>query len=135
LTVVLDADILIGALDASDAHHTRAREYFHNWNAGDVPRLISLVSLTEVLIAPALGATRLNAAREAIATLRVAVHAPTEAIAVDAARLRGKFPISLPDAYALATARQVSGTLVSFDPKVIRAAAEAGIPGLRPSGA
>lgn len=129
MTVVLDADILIGALDASDAHHTRAREYFQNWNAGAVTRLVSLVNLTEVLIAPALGATRLNAAREAISALGVATHPTTEAIAVDAARLRGRFPISLPDAYALATARQVGGTLVSFDRRIMRAAAELGLGG------
>jgi predicted nucleic acid-binding protein len=91
--------------------------------------------LTEVLIAPALVATRVNAAREAIAALGVALHAPTAATSVDAARLRGKFPISLPNAYALATARQIGGALVSFDGKVSRAAAEAGIPGLRPSDA
>jgi predicted nucleic acid-binding protein len=74
-------------------------------------------------------------AAEAIAALGVALHPPTEATSVDAARLRGKFPISLPDAYALATARQVGGTLVSFDRRVSRAAAEAGISGLRPSDA
>lgn len=49
---------------------------------------------------------------------------------MDAARLRGAHPISLPDASALATARHVGGQLVSFDHKVVRAAAEAGIAGI-----
>ena len=43
-------------------------------------------------------------ATNGIATLRVAVHTPGEAIAVEAARLRQVYPISLPGAYCLATA-------------------------------
>ena len=80
-----------------------------------------------MLIAPAARAAALNAAREAIAALGVSTHTPNEAIAVDAARLRGEHPISLADAYALATARHLGGQLVSFDRKVARAAAAAGI--------
>jgi predicted nucleic acid-binding protein len=129
LIVVLDADVLIGALDASDAHHKLARAQFEAWQADATQRLVSLVNLTEVLIAPAARPRQLNAAREAIAALGVSTHTPNEAIAVDAARLRGEHPISLPDAYALATARHVGGQLVSFDRKVARAAAQAGIPG------
>jgi predicted nucleic acid-binding protein len=129
LIVVLDADVLIGALDASDAHHGRARDCFETWRADRTHRVVSLVTLTEVLVAPATQFTRLNAAREAIAALGVATHAPNEAIAVDAARLRGKHPISLPDAYTLATARHLDGSVMSFDRNLIRAAADAGIAG------
>jgi toxin FitB len=129
LIVVLDADVLIGALDTSDAHHTRAREHLEAWRDSDTQCLVSLVNLTEVLIAPAARPAVLNAAREAIAALGISTHAPNEAIAVDAARLRCAHPISLPDAFALATARHVRGQLVSFDRKVVRAAVEAGILG------
>ncbi len=118
---MLDADVVIGALDASDAHHVRAREHFSSWHAEGTKRLLSLVTLTEVLVAPAADAARLGAAREAIAALGITTHTPNEAIAVDAARLRGKHPISLPDAYALATARHLGGRLVSFDRNVLRA--------------
>jgi predicted nucleic acid-binding protein len=127
LIVVLDADVVIGALDASDAHHARTREYFDSWRSEGTQRLLSLVTLTEVLVAPAAQRERLAAAREAIAALEIVTHAPSEAIAVDAARLRGRHPISLPDAYALATARQVGGRLVSFDRTMMRAATEAGL--------
>jgi len=129
LIVVLDADLVIGALDAADAHHAQAREHFETWRADGTQRLISLVTLTEVLVAPAAISGRLLAAREAIAALEIATHTPNEAIAVEAARLRWKHPISLPDAYALATARQVGGRVVSFDRKVLRAAADAGLGG------
>jgi len=122
LKVVLDADVLIGALDGSDLHHASARALFMRWQEQDVPRLISVVNLSEVLVAPAADGRRLRAAREAIAALGVAVHQAGEAIGVEAARLRGRHPISLPDAYCLATAKHAGGSVASFDRKVIRAA-------------
>jgi predicted nucleic acid-binding protein len=75
-----------------------------------------------VLVAPAADRERLRAAREAIAALGVAVHQPGEAIGVEATRLRSSHPISLPDAYCLATTRHSRGSLASFDEKVLRAA-------------
>jgi predicted nucleic acid-binding protein len=123
LRLVLDADVLIAALDSNDAQHTRARELFTGWHQQQLTRQISAVNLTEVLVAPAQQSDRLVVVREAIAALEVGVHQPTEAIAVDAARLRGIHPISLPDAYCLATARHIGAKLISFDAKLLRAAA------------
>ena len=118
----LDADVLIGALDGSDQHHTDARALLSAWQAhGDV-RLISVINLSEVLVAPAADNHRLRVARAAIAALGVTVHQPTETIAVEAARLRGRHPISLPDGYLLATARHTGSAVASFDRKVTRAA-------------
>lgn len=122
MRVVLDADVVIGALDGSDRHHAQARALFTGWQEHDQPRLISVVNLSEVLVAPAADRQRLRAAREAIAALGVAIHQPGEAIGVEAARLRCSHPISLPDAYCLATARHTGGSLASFDEKILRAA-------------
>jgi predicted nucleic acid-binding protein len=122
LKLVLDADVVIGALDGSDPHHAQARVLFTRWREEDRSRLISVVNLSEVLVAPAAKGERLRAAREAIAALGVAIHQPNEAIGVEAARLRGRHPISLPDAYCLATARHLGGSVASFDRKVNRAA-------------
>jgi predicted nucleic acid-binding protein len=122
LNLVLDADVLIGALDSSDPHHAQARMLFTRWRDEQLSRLISVVNLTEVLIAPTADSRRLRAAREAIAALGVAIHQPNEAIGVEAARLRGRHPISLPDAYCLATAKHAGGSVASFDRKVVRAA-------------
>jgi predicted nucleic acid-binding protein len=122
LKLVLDADVVIGALDGSDPHHAQARMLFTRWQEEDRSRLISVVNLSEVLVAPAAKRERLRAAREAIAALGVAIHQPNEAIGVEAARLRGRHPISLPDAYCLATARHVGGSVASFDRKMNRAA-------------
>ena len=122
MKLVLDADVLIGALDGSDAHHSRACALFTAWHTQGTTPLISIVNLSEVLIAPAADKQRLRRAREAIAALGVAIHRPSEAIGIDAARLRCVHPISLPDAYCLATARQVGASVASFDQKIIRAA-------------
>ncbi len=127
MTVVLDADVVIGALDGRDDHHADARDLFVAWHAEGRPRLLSVVNLTEVLIAPSADAARLHTAREAIAALGIRVHAPTEAIAVEAARARREHPISLPDAYALATARQVAGSLATFDRRLRKIAREHGL--------
>jgi predicted nucleic acid-binding protein len=122
LKLVIDADVLIGALDGSDPHHAQARMLFTRWQDEELTRLMSVVNLSEVLVAPAANSERLRAAREAIGALGVAVHQPNEAIGVDAARLRSRHPISLPDAYCVATARHTGASVVSFDQKVIRAA-------------
>lgn len=123
MTIVLDADLLIGALDGSDLHHARARSLLTDWHGRQVTRLISVVNLSEVLVAQAFDHRRLRSAREAISALGVSVHSPSEGVGVDAARLRGRHSISLPDAYCLATARHVTGDVASFDRKVIRVAA------------
>jgi predicted nucleic acid-binding protein len=128
LRYILDADILIGALDSSDTHHQQSRQLFAAWRDQNDDLLVSVVNLSEVLIAPAAEHERLRAAREAIATLGVTVHSPTEAVAVDASRLRSRHPISLPDGYLLASAKHTRAAAVSFDRKVLRAAEAEGIP-------
>lgn len=128
MTYALDADVLIGALDGADPHHPRARATFEAWYAQDARTLMSVVNLSEVLVAPAAERDRLRAAREAIAALGIIAHSPTEAIAVEASRLRGRHPISLADAYLLATARHTRSSAASFDGKVVRAATAEGIP-------
>ena len=128
----LDADVLIGALDHRDAHHARAREMFTAWHEQGDSTLISVINLSEVLVAPAADPTHLRAARAAIAALSVAIQPATERIGIDAARLRGRHPISLPDAYLLATAKQTASSAVSFDAKIVRAATAEGIPVVNP---
>jgi predicted nucleic acid-binding protein len=125
--VVLDADVLIGALDGSDSHHASARALFAQWQQRDIVRLVSVVNLTEVLVAPAAETKRLRLARRAVAALGAAVHQPPEAVGVEAARLRAAHPISIPDAYCLATARLAGAPVASFDARVAAAAESEGI--------
>jgi predicted nucleic acid-binding protein len=125
--LLVDADVLIGALDRNDPHHGRARALFTRWRDDQDACAVGVVNLTEVLIAPSAEASRLAAARAAIAALGVAVHQPNEAIGVEAARLRQRHPISLPDAYCLATAKHTGSALASFDQKILRAANHEGV--------
>jgi predicted nucleic acid-binding protein len=125
--LLLDADVLIGALDEHDAHHADARALFTRWHDDQDTVAISAVNLTEVLIAPSADAAQLTAARRAIRALGVTMHQPTEAIAVDAARLRQRHAVSLPDSYCLATAKHTGSTIASFDQKILKAAQREGI--------
>lgn len=125
---MLDADVLIGALDRGDAHHTRARQLFKAWNERGDSILITVINLSEVLVAPGADPERLRSAREAIAALGVRIQSATERIGVEAARLRARYPISLPDAYLLTAAKQTGSTVASFDGEIGRAATAEGIP-------
>jgi predicted nucleic acid-binding protein len=133
VNIVLDADVLIGALDASDPRHATARRLFSAWRDRGDSVSVSVVNLTEVLVAPAADRQRLHRARAAIAALGVEIHHPGEAVGVAAARLRQAYPISLADAYCLATARHAGASLASFDAKVARAARAERIAVLRPA--
>lgn len=122
MKVVLDADVVIGALDGSDSHHAGARALVTASHTRGDALSISVVNLSEVLAAPAADVQRLRRARAAIAALGIEIQQPGEAVGVDAARLRHRYPISLADAYCLATARHARAALASFDEKVLRAA-------------
>ena len=119
---VLDADVVIGALDRHDAHHEQSRQLLTALHRQQDTLVISLPNLSEVLVAPAAEDARLRVARAAIAALGIGALQPNEAVAVDAARIRCRHPVSLPDAYLLATARHLDATIASFDAKVLRAA-------------
>ncbi|MGI8412033.1 MAG: type II toxin-antitoxin system VapC family toxin [Solirubrobacteraceae bacterium] len=124
---LLDADVLIGALDSNDAHHVGARRLLTAWRRRQDAVAISVVNLSEVLIAPSADTARLATAREAIAALGVEAHLPNEAIGIEAARLRQRYPVSLPDAYCLATAKHTRSTLASFDHTILKAAKDEGL--------
>jgi predicted nucleic acid-binding protein len=125
---VIDADVLIGALDSGDAHHAQSRRWLTDWRTCQDAIAISAINLTEVLIAPAADPGTLATAREAIAALGIEVHLPSEAIAIESARLRRRYPISLPDAYCLATAKHTKATLASYDQKILKAATSEALP-------
>jgi predicted nucleic acid-binding protein len=62
LNVVLDADVLIGALDGDDLHHGQARALFRRWRRAQSATLISVVNLSEALVAQAADRLRLRTA-------------------------------------------------------------------------
>ena len=123
---VLDTDVVIAALDRSDAHHRAAAKAVRAMIEDGVPMLLSVINYAEVLVRPAEDEATLRAATAAIEALGVEVTPPTAAIARDAARLRG-LGISLADGFALATARTQGATIASFDRRVRRALKAAGV--------
>jgi predicted nucleic acid-binding protein len=66
LKPLLDADVLIGALDGNDPHHGRARQLFTDWREQQATPLISFVNLAEVLIAPAGDSAKCGASNDAV---------------------------------------------------------------------
>jgi predicted nucleic acid-binding protein len=123
---VLDADVVIAALDRADSHHRSAVRGLKAMLADGTRLLLSLVNYAEALVRPAEDAGTLRAASDAIATLRIELTAPTEQISREAARLRSATGISLPDGFALATALARDSTLATFDRDVRKAARSAG---------
>jgi predicted nucleic acid-binding protein len=127
-SVVVDADVMVGALEATDSHHAAAAEWFRAWQPAGTRRVASVLNLTETLVRPAEDPRSLSQARAALSRLGVSPHTPTITVAVDAARLRASHPISLADAYLLATARHLEAAVASFDAEVNSAAEHEHIP-------
>jgi predicted nucleic acid-binding protein len=122
---VLDADVVIAVLDDRDAHHAAAARSLRRMLTDGTRMLMSLVNYAEVLVSPAADPATLRAAVGAIDAAGIELIAPTAAVAHDVARLRNS-GASLPDAFALATARTQGAVLATFDQDVRKAARAAG---------
>lgn len=123
---VLDTDVVIGALDRQDAHHDDAGRTILRMLDDGVSLHLSVVNYAEALVKPAEDERTLRRAVDAIATLRIALHAPDPAIGREAARLR-QLGVSLADGFALATARRLGAEIASFDARVQNAARTIGL--------
>jgi predicted nucleic acid-binding protein len=124
---VLDTDVLIAALDRTDAHHRQAAKLMHALVDTATPRLLSLINYAEALVRPAETEASMRTATAAVQALDIELTPPTPTIARDAARLRATHNISLADGFAIATARARDATLATFDKRVRRALRPAGI--------
>jgi len=123
---VLDTDVLIAALDRTDAHHRAASQAVRMLAGDGVPLLMSVVNYAEALVRPAQDERTLRAAVAAIDAMNVRLVAPTAPLAREAARLRAH-NISLADGFALATARAHRACIATYDRRVQRALAVAGV--------
>jgi predicted nucleic acid-binding protein len=123
---VLDADFLIAALDTSDAHHRAAARALTRMLGDGRRMLLSPVNYAEALVRPAQRDDTLQAAIDAIDALGVELSVPTGGVARQAARLRSA-GISLPDAFAVATALATGATVAAFDGRVRRVARAHGV--------
>lgn len=123
---VLDTDVLIAALDRAGAHHRAAAQAFRRLAGKEVPLLMSVVNYGETLVRPAQDDRTLRAAVAAIDAMNVRLVPPTPPLAREAARLRAH-GISLADGFALATARAHGAWIATYDRRVRRALAVAGV--------
>jgi predicted nucleic acid-binding protein len=127
---VLDTDVVIAALDRSDAHHEHAAHALRAMAAVETRLLLSLVNYAETLVRPSENDRTLRAAVAAIDAMGIGLVAPTAPVARAAARLRG-LNISLADGFALATASAHGASVATFDRRVRRVLESAGL-GLAP---
>jgi predicted nucleic acid-binding protein len=123
---VLDTDVVIAALDRSDAHHGKAARAFKRMVSEGEELLLSSINYGESLVRPAEDDRTLRDAVDAISALRIRVVSADAMLARDAARFR-TLGISLADGFALATAKARQATVASFDKRVRRALRPAGL--------
>jgi predicted nucleic acid-binding protein len=120
--LILDASVLIGLLDADDAHHERAVDETEVADKTGCDLLTPSSAYSEALVAFA-RAGRLGEAREALAAMGIAIAPLTATMAEQAAELRARHErLRLPDAIVLACARELSGELLSYDRRLVRLA-------------
>jgi predicted nucleic acid-binding protein len=114
-TVVLDAGVIIGALDSADAHHQASVTALAGLSRDDL--VVPASVLAEVLVRPyALGPKVVQSVERFLADLGVRVHPLDEPVAHAAARVRASHSsVRLPDALTLGTAAVVGGTVLTTD--------------------
>jgi predicted nucleic acid-binding protein len=120
--LILDASVLIGLLDAADAHHDRAVDDTEAADNAGRDLLTPTSAYSEALVAFA-RAGRLDDARKALAAMGIALAPLTATMAERAAELRARHErLRLPDAMVLACARELGGELLSYDQRLAQLA-------------
>lgn len=118
--LILDASVLIGLLDTSDAHHAAAVDDVETADLRGKDLLAPASAYSEALVSFA-RAGRLSDARDAIAAMGIAVTPMTAAIGESAAELRAAHErLRLPDAIVLATSRVLDAELLTYDDRLAR---------------
>ena len=108
--IIIDASVVIALLDPADALHASARREFDRVAGEELALPAS--ALAETLVAPA-RAGKLEEARQRIQALELLIADVDEAVALEAARWRGRQSrLRLPDALVLATAEVLNATLL-----------------------
>ena len=120
--LILDASVLIGLLDTGDAHHQQAVEHVDQADAAGIDLLTPASAYSEALVAFA-RAGRTADARYAISAMGITVVAMSQQIAEGAAEIRAQHQrLRLPDAIVLATTRELSAGLLTYDDRLDKVA-------------
>jgi predicted nucleic acid-binding protein len=124
--VVFDSDVLIGFLNADDAHHRAAVEHMRAAMTPGTRRLLCAVNHAEILVGP-LRTGQQDHVNQMLVDFNVETIPVDMALAVRAAAVRAGTGLKLPDAFALATAVHAEHrgssdvSLASFDDAVLKA--------------
>ncbi len=113
--IVLDAGIVIAALDGSDVHHAAAIEALREARASGDVLVLPASAYAESLVGPSRrGSDALATVDAFLDALPAAVEPASREIAREAAGLRATHgsALRLPDALVLATARVIGASLV-----------------------
>jgi predicted nucleic acid-binding protein len=117
--IVLDANVLIGFLDATDSHHAASKDLLERRFADGFGA--SVLTVAEALV------QRQDAALASLVTIGVRLIPLEAADATGLARVRNTYRIRMPDAVAFYTALSHGFELATFDDSLIEAANRAGI--------
>jgi predicted nucleic acid-binding protein len=128
VAVALDADAIIGFLDRSDALHDPAAKLVSEAASADT-LVTSAVTVAEVLTGALLGHQDEELVRGFFSDLIATVIPVDNAIAEQAARLRSKHSLRMPDAIVLATATIHSdvAALITGDEQIAKAGKSSGL--------
>jgi predicted nucleic acid-binding protein len=116
--LILDASVLIGLLDSTDVHHSRAVDDVERADRAGRPLLAPASAYSAALVAFA-RVGRVLEAREAIAAMGIVITPLTATIAERGAALRaGHARLRLPDAIVVACPEELDGELLSYDERL-----------------
>jgi predicted nucleic acid-binding protein len=122
--IVLDASVLIGYLDAGDAHHNRATALLTREIDDDFA--VNLLTLAEILVVPTRTGRR-DRVLAMLTDLAVETLQFPAAAAVTLAHLRAETLLKMPDCCVLLSALDQQARLASFDDRLIKAAQARGV--------
>ena len=114
-TVVLDAGVIIGALDSADEHHQASVTALAGLLRDDL--VVPASVLAEVLVRPcSRGPKVVQSVERFLGDLGARIHPLDERVAHAAARLRAAHAsVRLPDALTVGTAAVLGGTVLTTD--------------------
>jgi predicted nucleic acid-binding protein len=122
--IVLDASVLIGYLDAGDAHHDPATALLTREIDDDFA--VNLLTLAEVLVAPTRNGHR-DRVLAMLADLEVQTLQFPDGSAAALAQLRAETQLKMPDCCVLLGALDRGARLASFDDRLVTAARARGV--------
>lgn len=121
-SLILDASVLIGLLDRADGHHNRAVDDVEQADQAGRALIAPASAYGEALVAFA-RAGRTHEARDALASMGIAIAPLTATMAERAAEVRASHKnLRLPDAIVLACAEELQSELLTYDDRLRRTA-------------